>query len=322
MAKKTESKYLSADFFLDHEPEIISFCPAVDPILGGGIREGTLVTIGGPQGLGKTSYALGVGRNGQKVGRICVYCAIEERLYEGNTSLLKAIEGLNLSDDMFKIIASQKGSILTAEDQLQMMEDALIEFPGCILIADSLSDLSSTDDRTKKYGEGFGCSARKLESDFCKRIAPIIRVNKNIVIGIAHTTQSIGPYTATSDQIAGRTKFKAGLMLRCKKPKKDYEIMSGDQQVGHRISWELIKNSFGGHQPTAISHLRYGIGPDIYADIIGIASDLNIIDSKGAGWFELKSGKKLQGFDNLYNYLRENEKEFETIHSEVKEMIK
>jgi recombination protein RecA len=319
MAKKAASteEYLSADFFIENAPEIISFNPAVDTILGGGLRAGSLNIIGGPPGLGKTSCALAFARNAQKLGYITVYDAIEERL-EG--SLLQAIEGLDTSSDMLKIICSTPGNILTAEQHLQKSEKALIDFPGCVLINDSFSDLSSSDEKTKEYGQGFNVSARKLEAEYCRRIGPILRVNKNIVIAISQTSTPMG-YAGTNDIISRKANYKCNVKLRCAKAK-DFEIMSGDQQIGHRISWELLKNSYGPPSGKVISHLRYGTGPDDLADLLGLATDLAIIDKGGAGWYTLPNDKKAQGFDNLYNEVKQDQELLKSIKKSVMEMIK
>lgn len=308
-----EDYYIDANYILERKTETISFCPTVDAITGGGVHDGSIVVIGGSPGLGKTSYGLGIIANAQKQGRIGGYVNIEERL---EASLLKSIYGLDLSPDKFKILTSTPGSILSAEEYLDRTERLLTQFPGIVVLFDSLSDLCTADERTKDYGSGYNVAARKLEAEFMRRCAPILSVNRSILIGIAHTTTSMG-YTGTSDKVSRETEYKTNLKIRCTKAN-PFEITSGNKVIGHKLEWTIIKNSYGPPKEKAVSHLRYGFGPDYLYDLIVTAVDVGIIEKSGA-WLKVPGQEKqFQGMERVYEFLTEDEKSRQEISKQVR----
>jgi recombination protein RecA len=316
--KDRDDYYLPIEYILERKTEIISICPALDIILDGGIRSGSLVVFSGPPGLGKTSYALNVIKNAQKIGRVGVYVNVEERI---EASLLRAIKDLDLSADKFKIITSQAGDVLSAERYLSRTERILNEFPKAVVLVDSFSNLCSGADQVKEYGSGYGLAARKLEAEFCRRCSPILSINQGVLIGVAHTVPGMGQYASTTEKMSRQTNYQTNLKLRCSKGE-PYPIMSGDTQVGHRISWEILKNSFGPPGQKTTSHLRYGIGPDEVADTISTAVDLSIIKKSGA-WYKIPDvEKQVQGEENLCGFLQENEKIYQDLSIRVKDMFK
>src|SRR5579859_8042274 len=189
--EKYEGDYLPASFILDHPKNTISVSPAIDIILAGGWQEGTVGILESAPKVGKTTLALKIAaRAQQQYDRVVVYVNVENRLSIKN---LKGVAGLDLSEDKFKIISSQKGETLSTEQFLEKTEQAINEFPGCFIIFDSFSALSSADEKTKNYGEGYGgMDSRKLEGQFARRISPKILVNACTIVGIAHRMQNIG----------------------------------------------------------------------------------------------------------------------------------
>src|ERR1035441_5325618 len=133
MAKQKNSEvvsdYLDASFILSKKTNIIPVSTALDLHLSGGIPEGSVVIISGAEKLGKTSLALKVGVNGQKLfKKKIIYVNVEHRLKKMN---LTGVKGLDISAEQFKLITSQKGEMLSAEQILEKAEKALSEFPGC-----------------------------------------------------------------------------------------------------------------------------------------------------------------------------------------------
>lgn len=324
-AEEKASIYLDADFILERNKEIIPTTPAVDSILCGGVPEGLLMLITGPEKLGKTSLALTIIRNAQRMGKIGVIVDAEHRLRK---KILTGIEGLDISQEKLKIIRSTKGNILSAEQLLERAEQSLHDFPGSVLLIDSFSALCPAVEQSAGYDDSVQMAARaKLEAKFFRKVMPIVSINGNVVIGIAHVAANIGT-PGTSENIGKKAQYNLDVKIKCKKPyvkndKIEFEWYAGDTQIGHRIIWECPTNALGAGGESAVGYLRYGHGLDDTAELISIGCELGIIKESGAGWKELPNGTKIQGWDNLYLYLtnEENEKLLEEIKKSVKELI-
>jgi len=314
--KKPKSNiYMSASMILDHPKQIVPVSPAMDVALGGGVSESVLMTISGPEKLGKTSLALKIASNAQKMGKMVIFADVEHRLKIMN---LKGIKGLLTDDDHFKVIRSVKGDILSGETILERCEESLLQYPGSILIVDSLSALCPAAEQTKLYSESIMAARGKLEATFCRRIAPIISVNDNIVIGIAHIAANIGGY-GMSEKMGQTTRYALDYKVKCTKSQ-PFEWTSGDQQVGQRIKFECLTSALDKPGGEAVCWLRYGEGFSDEMEIIEMAVELQIID-KGGSWFTLTSGEKIQGQDQLYQMLVENPSLYDDIYKKVKEVL-
>ena len=314
--KEKKSIYLTADYILDRPKKIVSASVLLDPILNGGVPESTLMLISGNEKIGKTSLALKIIANAQRMGKVGIIADVEHRLKVMN---LKGIKGLDVSPDKLKIIRSQEGDILSGEEILTRAEQCLHDFPGCVLLVDSFSSLSPAAEQAKAYGDGLMAARAKLEAEFCRKIAPIIAVNNNIIIGIAHIASNIGGY-GNVEKVGKVAKYQLDIRLRCKMAEKTPDWLSDGVLVGHKIHWTAMTTALGKRGGEATTHLRYGIGIDDVADIIALAAELGVIE-KGGSWYTLHDGQKAQGFDAIYNIINQDEKLFKEIEKRVKELV-
>lgn len=308
--------YLSADLILDNPPKIISTgSPTLDIALNGGVPEGTLMIITSEPKIGKTSLGLQIMASAQKENKIGVYVDVEHRLKVMN---LKGIKGLETSGDKFKLICSKKGDILSAEQILERSERALIDFPGCVMVFDSFSSLCPSNEQTNNYSDQTMGGSGKLQAKFMRRIAPIVNVNKNIVIGIVHTAANIGGYGGLVENVGKKLQYGHDIKLKGKKAE-PFHWLSGEDKniIGQRVVFECITSALGQPGGTATCWLKYGEGYSKEAEIIDLAVDMGIIE-KGGAWFTLPSGKKAQGWDNVFLHLINNQKEYEDIYGKVK----
>ncbi len=314
---KKESIYLSADYITEREPIIVPTTPTLDLALGGGIEEGTTTIISSEPKIGKSTLGLQIIANGQKLGKVGVYVPVEERPLFKN---LTGIKGLDLSPEMFKIIGSSEGDILSAESYLERAERALIEFPGCVMVFDSFSALCSSNELTNTYMDQTMGGSSKLQAKFCRRTAGIINVNRCILIGIVHKQANFSGYGGPTDNMGKKLQYKMDIRLQAKKLQ-PFEWKSGDDIVGQRVQIDVDESSLGPPGKTANLWLRYGQGFSQEAEIIDLATELGLI-LKGGAWYTLPGDKKFQGWDNVYNYLIENTDAYNDIAKQVREMLK
>lgn len=329
MAKKKESQesniveeYLSASYILDKEQEIVKISPALDLILGGGIPSGTVTIISGLPKVGKTSMAMKIlAKAQQQFGKIGVYVAVEGR-HAGLVKNIKGTPGLDHSDDMFKIIASQKGAILSTENFFEKAEKCLDQYPGCCMIFDSFSDLSSSKEKLENYGDGYGVESRKLESAFSRRIAQSLAVNNSMLIGIAHLSQSLSMPGSTV-KISRSMLHKLDVNLSLKKAYPNGDWIQSDRLIGQKVKTTCVTSALAGPGGECNLWLRYGQNFVDQAELAEMATDLSIISKAGAGWYSLpeKYNVKLQGFEKLTQFLIDNPLIYEEILTEVKGLL-
>lgn len=322
-----EDVVLSGNAIVDRKNIIIPFSPSLDIVLNGGIPEGSFVVLTGQPKCGKTTSSLDFAATAQKKeyahstfkdGREVYYLNIEGRLKKRD---LEGIPGLNL--DKFHVIGSQQGKILHAEEYLQIAEKIINEAPGSVLIIDSYSALCTEAEITSDMDKMQRADGAKLLAKFCRKVANVIPVNKNIVIGITHLMGNPTGYGAEFKEKSGQAiAYQTDIKLRAK-TFKPWTVSAESSQIGQEIEWQVICSALGAPGGTITSYLRYGSGIDKQTEVINLASDIGIIH-KGGAWYTLTSLEdkpKFQGTEKVRAYLTEHPDVYNKLYETVKETM-
>lgn len=325
MAKKKDVEisedYLSASYILDRPRNIIKISPGIDLILNGGWPDGTIGILESPPKIGKTTLALKIAAKAQQqYNKTIIYSSIENRL---STKNLMGVKELDTSSEKFKLIASTEGKILGTEQHLEKAERALYDFPNSVLIFDSFSSLSSSAEKTKSYGEGYGgMDSRKLEGEFARRVSPILSVNNSTIIGIAHISPNINTH-GNSTKISRAMMYQLDIRLSLKKSYPNGDWICGDKVIGQKTNIECITSALGPPGGNCTSWLHYGNGFLDSGELAELACDLSLINKKGAGWYDLeKYNEKVQGFYELCKLLEERKDIYKSLLESVEELLK
>jgi recombination protein RecA len=317
---------LSGNSIIDKKNTTIPVSPAIDIILNGGIPEGSFVVLTGQPKAGKTSLSLDFSATAQrpeyqgelKSPREVYYLNIEGRLKKRD---LEGIPGLDLT--RFHVIGSQEGKILHAEEYLQIGEKIINEVPGSVVIIDSYSALCTEAEITSDMDKMQRADGAKLLSKFCRKVANVIPVNKNVVIGITHLMGNPTGYGAEFKEKSGQSiAYQTDVKLRVKSFK-PWTLSSDGTQIGQEMEWQAIWSALGPPGGLATSYLRYGQGIDKYMEAITLGSDIGIIH-KGGAWYTLTSlpdKPKFQGTEKLRAYLLQNPQIYEDLVLAIKETI-
>lgn len=314
--KKFGNVVFDAKSIVEEDRMIIPVSPCLDAALGGGILEGSYVVFSGQMKTGKTSLALSVAATCQKPeygDRHIYYCNVEARLKKRD---LLGIAGLNL--DKFHVFGSSKGNILNAAQFLELCEQIIHDHPGCVLIIDSFSALSTEAEMTGGMSDMQRADGSKLVSKFCRKTGPIVPINKNIVIGITHLISNPSGYgksfiEKTSQALAYQvdTKLLSSSIQR---------VFNADKPIGQNINWEVITSGLGPPGSKATSFLRYGYGIDKPLELVRIGVDFGFVKKAGS-WFEFENGQKCQGEENARQYLIENPDLYDDIYKKFREFF-
>jgi len=271
---------------IDSELLVIPVSPSLDVVLGGGIPEGSFVTFTGQPKCGKTTTSLHFASQCQKKeyggelcpeGRDVYFFNIEGRLKKRD---LEGIPELDL--DRFHVIGSEPGRILTAENFLSIAEKTINEVPGSVVILDSYSALCTEAEITSSMDKMQRADGAKLLAKFCRKIANVVPVNRNLVIGITHLMGNPTGYGAEFKEKSGQAvAYQVDVKLRAKRFT-PWEIQ--ETQIGQKIEWQVITSALGPPGGKITSYLRYGGGIDEETELVILGSDLGLINKAGA-WF-------------------------------------
>tara|TARA_R110000824_G_scaffold9415_4_gene42136 strand:+ start:28065 stop:29120 length:1056 start_codon:yes stop_codon:yes gene_type:complete len=333
---------LSGNMVLEEKKDIISWSPALDIILGGGVPDGSWVTLTGEPKCGKTTSALHFAAKAQKqFKRNVYYLNIEGRLKPRD---LEGIKDLDL--DNVKVIGSyfddkeNKGRILSAEEYLTIGENFIKNDPGCILIIDSISQLITEKEITGAVHDQHRAPGAKLVSSFCRRVSNVLPVNKNIIIAITHQIANISGYGKSKVESGGRKiAYAVDVKLEAKRVQPWYIGSEEDAPIGQIVTWLTHSTAIIAPGQKIDSYLRYGYGIDEVTEIIRLGIDTGFI-TKAGSWLtcsfmedhlkelgvkewddDAKKLCRVQGQEKMKRLLTENPSWFDILDSEIKKML-
>lgn len=306
---------IDAAFLAEQERRIIPVTPSTDIALTGGIPEGSWVSLSGREKSGKTSLALHIAANAQKMGKFVYFFDIEHRLKPMH---LRGIH--NLDVEKMKIIRSSKGNILSGEDFMTIALNILKDSDDCVLIIDSVSGLCSHKEISGDLSGQTRLLNSRIMASFCRQAAPIVVTQNSIVITIHHliaNTSGMGP---TQMEDGGRKiKYQGDVMLRCKKVDKWVE---DNKQIGQVVEWSVLWSALGPPGRTSRVYLRYGYGVDEIQEIADLGEDFGIISRSGA-WYTVDGYEgKYQGRAKLCVEMSKNQEMRTKVLDKVKELWK
>jgi len=325
--------------------KVISVSPAIDLALGGGIREGSWVTLTGDPKSGKTTTAMQIACNCQKEGRPIIYLDVEGRLKEMN------FEVPDLDPAKMKIIHPEDKPI-PAEDFLDIAYKLMShpDFHGSVLIIDSISSLMPAKELDGDMSAG-RAGLPKILSVFTKKMGQLLPRQRGLVIAITHYIANTSGFGKAKMADGGnKIQYQADTRM---------EIAGGGEKVsavtpwvntkgdriGQAVNWKIVCSSMGPPGGNVQSWIRYGKGIDKVQEVIILAMDVGMIEKAGA-WMTcsfmnelpelvkkikpdvdvsdpeaVSKAFKFQGQDNLYGFFAENPEVGVELERMIKEML-
>lgn len=317
---------IDASAILDEKTTIISVSPTVDAGLNGGIPEGSWVTFTGLPKKGKTTMALHIAAKCQRPengSRPIYYFNIEGRLKKMN---LLGIKGLDVSK--MKIIRSTEGNILNAEQMLAIAEKVASTVPNSVLIIDSYSALCTETETTKGMDEQQRTDGQKLLAKFCRRMANVVPVNKNIIMGITHQMGNPSGYGGDREKGGYAIAYQADVKLKAGTVEK-LTNKSG-RQYGQKVEWTVEVSALGPPGAKILSTIKYGTGIDEVADLFDIGTELGLIERAGAWYsfnqdmFDVKEdclAQKFNGQNDFMEVVGSTEFLYDLIYGQIKKLL-
>ena len=283
---------------------------ALDIALGiGGFPKGRVIEIYGPESSGKTTIALSVIAEAQKLGGAAAFVDAEHAL---DPSYAR-----NLGVDTESLIVSQPD---TGEQGLEIAEALVRSGAIDVLVVDSVAALVPRAEIEGEMGDShIGLQAR-LMSQALRKITAAINKSKCIVIFINQLREKIGIMFGNPETTAGGRALKFYASVRLDIRKID-TIKNGDAFLGNRTRVKVVKNKVAPPFKQAEFDIMYGEGISKIGDLLDIAADIDIVKKSGA-WYSYNDTKLGQGRENVKKFLQDNPDLIKEIDEKVRHYYK
>ncbi|MCL1988324.1 MAG: recombinase RecA [Firmicutes bacterium] len=275
-------------------PVVTTGIISIDAALGvGGMPRGRIVEIYGPESSGKTTLALHVVAEVQKLGGVASYVDAEHAL---DPSYAKKL-GVNIDE----LYISQPDN---GEQALEICESLVRSFAIDIVVVDSVAALVPKAEIEGEMGQSHVGVQARLMSQALRKLAGVAARSQCIVIFINQLRDKIGVmYGSPETTTGGRAlKFYSSVRIDIRRAE---AIKTGDILIGNRTKIKITKNKVAPPFKACEVDVMYGEGISKFGDMLDIGASLDIVQKSGS-WFSYGDTRLGQGRENAKNYIKEN----------------
>ena len=263
----------------------------LDIALGiGGVPRGRIIEVYGPESSGKTTLALHVVAEAQKMGGEAAFIDAEHAL--------DPVYAKRLGVDIDNLIVSQPD---TGEQALEITESLIRSGALDVIVVDSVAALVPKAEIDGDMGDSHMGLQARLMSQALRKLAGAINKSKTVLIFINQLREKIGVMFGNPETTTGgrALKFYASVRMDIRKIeniKQDGEVM------GNRVRVKVIKNKVAPPFREAEFDVMYGQGISKDGNIFDMAVNLDIVQKSGS-WFSYNGERIGQGRENAKRYL-------------------
>ena len=274
----------------------------------GGLPRGRVVEIFGPEASGKTTLALHVVAEAQRVGGIAAYIDVEHAL---DSVYAKAI-GINLDD----LYISQPDS---GEQALEITEQLVRSGSIDVVVVDSVAALVPKAEIEGEMGDQFMGLQARLMSQAMRKLTAVIGRSNTCAIFVNQLREKIGVMFGSPEVTPGgrALKFYASMRLDIRRIE---TLKEGNVAFGNRVRVKVVKNKMAPPFREAEFDIIYGEGISRLGSLLEAGVNQNVVDKSGA-WFTYNNLRIGQGRESAKAFLKENPKVAEEIELRVKEKM-
>ena len=267
---------------------------SLDIALGiGGVPRGRIIEIYGPESSGKTTLALHVVAEAQKMGGEAAFIDAEHAL--------DPVYAKKLGVDIDNLVVSQPD---TGEQALEITESLVRSGALDVIVVDSVAALVPKAEIDGDMGDSHMGLQARLMSQALRKLAGALNKTKTVLIFINQLREKIGVMFGNPETTTGgrALKFYASVRLDIRK----IENIKQDGEVkGNRVRVKVIKNKVAPPFREAEFDIVYGEGISKAGNILDMAVNMDIIEKSGS-WFSYDGNRIGQGRENVKKYLKEN----------------
>ncbi|MGL4991376.1 MAG: recombinase RecA [Sarcina sp.] len=275
----------------------------LDDALGvGGLPKGRIVEIYGPESSGKTTIALQVIAEAQKVGEQCAFIDVEHAL--------DPVYARNLGVNIDNLIVSQPDS---GEQALEITEALISSGAIGVIIIDSVAALTPRAEIEGEMGQSHVGLQARLMSQALRKLTGTIKKTDCIALFINQLREKVGVMFGNPETTPGgrALKFYASVRMDIRKIE---TLKKGEQMIGNRVRVKVVKNKVAPPFKQAEFEIMFGTGIDRLGEIVDLGVKYDIIKKSGS-WFSYGETRLGQGKENVKALLAENEEMYKEIES-------
>ena len=279
---------------------------SLDIALGiGGVPRGRIIEVFGPESSGKTTLALHIVAEAQKMGGEAAFIDAEHAL--------DPVYAKKLGVDIDNLIVSQPD---TGEQALEITESLVRSGALDVIVVDSVAALVPKAEIDGDMGDSHMGLQARLMSQALRKLAGSINKSKTVLIFINQLREKIGVMFGNPETTTGgrALKFYASVRMDIRKIE---NIKQNGEVKGNRVRVKVIKNKVAPPFREAEFDIVYGHGISKEGNILDMAVNLDIIEKAGS-WFSYNGNRIGQGRENVKKYLAENPEILQEVEEKVR----
>ena len=280
---------------------------SLDVALGiGGIPKGRIIEVFGPESSGKTTLALHMIAEAQKLGGEAAFIDAEHALDPVYAKHL----GVNIDD----LIVSQPD---TGEQALEIAEALVRSGAIDIIVVDSVAALTPKAEIDGDMGDAHVGLQARLMSQALRKLAGVLNKSNTVIVFINQLREKVGIMFGNPETTPGgrALKFYASVRLDIRRTE---NLKQDGEAVGSRVKVKVVKNKVAPPFREAEFDIVYGKGISKSGNILDLAVNLDIVEKSGA-WFSYNGTRIGQGRENAKKYLEDNPEIMNEIEKKVRE---
>src|SRR5712672_2775371 len=290
-------------------PAISSGSISIDFALGiGGFPRGRITEIFGPESSGKTTIALQVVAEAQKIGGMAAYIDVEHALDPAYAR--------KLGVDVDNLLVSQPDY---GEQALEITNALITSGSIDVLVVDSVAALVPKAELDGEMGDSFMGVHARLMSQAMRKLTGIVSKSNTCLIFINQIREKIGVMFGNPEiTTCGRAlNFYSSVRADIRRIA---AIKNGDVVVGNRTKVKIVKNKCAAPFREAEFDIIYGEGVSKEGDLVDLGVANNLIEKSGS-WFSYKGERIGQGRENGKQFLKDNTDIRQTIDTELRKLL-
>ena len=281
---------------------------ALDMALGiGGVPRGRIIEIYGPESSGKTTVALHIVAEVQKLGGEAAFIDAEHAL--------DPVYAKALGVDIDNLLVSQPDC---GEDALEITEALVRSGAIDVVVIDSVAALVPRQEIEGDMGQSMVGVQARMMSQAMRKLSGVISKSNCVVIFINQIREKVGVIYGNPETTPGgrALKFFASVRIDVRKTE---QLKDGNDVYGNHVKCKIVKNKVAPPFRVAEFDILYGKGISASGEILDFAISLDIIKKSGS-WFSYNGERIGQGKDNVRKLLESNPEMMKEVEEKVRAM--
>ena len=275
----------------------------------GGFPRGRIIEVYGPESSGKTTLALHVVAEAQKLGGEAAFVDAEHAL--------DPVYAKNLGVDVDSLLVSQPDN---GEQALEIVEALARSGALDVIIVDSVAALVPRAEIDGDMGDSHVGLQARLMSQALRKLAGVISKSNTIIIFINQLREKVGVVYGNPEVTTGGRALKFYASIRVDVRRIEQLKGSGGEFIGSRTRAKIVKNKVAPPFKTAEFDIMYGEGISKVGEIVDLGVNYGIIKKSGA-WFSYGETGLGQGRDNVKNLFKNDKALSDEIEKQIREKM-